>query len=124
MGHSPISTVCGALSPRVWGRGCASRSTSRFQIPLSRRSPNPPSQPSRKRSCGLSPTKPTGASGTDGMVSLSGTLICASEEQLRAVLDHLPEHMMLTRREPGCLYFEVVQRSDEPMVWDVEERFV
>lgn len=58
------------------------------------------------------------------MVSLSGTLVCASAEQLRSVLDNLPEHILLTRREPGCLHFEVVQRRDEPMLWDVEERFV
>lgn len=57
------------------------------------------------------------------MVRLSGTLTCTTETQMRSVLEHLPEHIRLTRLEPGCLSFEVVQRSGDPMVWMVEERF-
>ncbi len=36
---------------------------------------------------------------------------------------HLPNHIRLTRAEPGCLRFEVLPTSD-PMVWTVEETFV
>ncbi|MBF0678308.1 MAG: antibiotic biosynthesis monooxygenase [Devosia sp.] len=57
------------------------------------------------------------------IVRLAGSLTCTSDEQLRSVIEHLPEHIRLTRLEPGCLSFEVVQREDDPMVWTVEERF-
>lgn len=53
---------------------------------------------------------------------VTGQLICESEEQLAAVVVHLPRHFELTRAEPGCLSFEVTQTLD-PMVWDVSERF-
>ncbi|ALO67075.1 antibiotic biosynthesis monooxygenase [Arthrobacter alpinus] len=53
---------------------------------------------------------------------LTGQLICEGEEQLAAVVVHLPRHLELTRAEPGCLSFEVTQTPD-PMVWDVSERF-
>lgn len=58
-----------------------------------------------------------------GSVRLSGRLICSSPSQVEAVRQHLPEHIRLTRGEPGCLSFEVTQ-SDDPMVWRVEELFV
>jgi quinol monooxygenase YgiN len=35
---------------------------------------------------------------------------------------HLPEHIRLTRMEPGCLSFEVAQ-IDDSMIWRVEELF-
>lgn len=35
----------------------------------------------------------------------------------------LPEHVRLSRAEPGCLGFAVVQTAD-PMTWQVNERFV
>ncbi|WP_308470940.1 putative quinol monooxygenase [Clavibacter michiganensis] len=41
---------------------------------------------------------------------------------MRLVVENLPEHIMLTRAEPGCLSFEVTQTTD-PLVWRVEERF-
>ena len=34
----------------------------------------------------------------------------------------LPEHVRLTRAEPGCLSFEVTP-TDDPLAWRVEERF-
>lgn len=57
------------------------------------------------------------------MICLSGKLICTDEQELAIVLRHLPEHIRLSRAEPGCLSFEVRQ-SDDPLIWLVEESFV
>jgi quinol monooxygenase YgiN len=57
-----------------------------------------------------------------GTIRLSGKLICASQEEAALVAMHLPEHIRLTRREPGCLSFEVTQ-VDDSMIWLVEELF-
>jgi quinol monooxygenase YgiN len=57
-----------------------------------------------------------------GAVRLSGKLICASREEAALVAAHLPEHIRLTRLEPGCLCFEVAQ-TDDSMIWRVEELF-
>ncbi|WP_083846056.1 putative quinol monooxygenase [Sinorhizobium sojae] len=56
-------------------------------------------------------------------VRLSGFLRCASMEDVEIVKGHLPDHLRLTRAEPGCLSFEVSQ-TDDPLVWRVEELFV
>lgn len=56
------------------------------------------------------------------MVRLSGFLRCASVAEVETVQRHLPEHMRLTRAEPGCISFEVSQ-TDDPLVWCVEELF-
>ena len=56
------------------------------------------------------------------MITLSGRLICATEEEAARVRTHLPEHLRLTRAEPGCLRF-TVEPTDDPMVWQVEEAF-
>lgn len=56
------------------------------------------------------------------MVRLSGFLRCASMAEVETVQRHLPEHMRLTRAEPGCISFEVSQ-TDDPLVWRVEEVF-
>lgn len=58
----------------------------------------------------------------DRTIRLSGHLICASVHELELVRRYLPEHVRLTRAEPGCLSFDVVQ-TDDPMVWRVDERF-
>ncbi len=58
-----------------------------------------------------------------GNTVLAGLLICDGEEQMAAVVAHLPRHLELTRAEPGCLFFDVVQTED-PLVWEVAERFV
>lgn len=58
-----------------------------------------------------------------GPVSLSGSLRCASRQDVEIVKRHLPDHLRLTRAEPGCLSFEVSQ-TDDPLVWRVEELFV
>jgi quinol monooxygenase YgiN len=44
-------------------------------------------------------------------------------EDVEIVKRHLPDHLGLTRAEPGCLSFEVSQ-TDDPSVWRVEELFV
>jgi len=57
-----------------------------------------------------------------GGVRLSGQLRCATPEQVDAVLGKLPEHVALTRAEPGCLRFDVVPLGDG-LTWQVEEVF-
>lgn len=55
-------------------------------------------------------------------VTLQGTLRCANAAQAELVLRHLPEHILLSRAEAGCLQFDVT-RSADPLVWIVSERF-
>lgn len=55
-------------------------------------------------------------------VTLRGELLCATDEDVALVQQHLPLHIELTRLERGCLAFEVHQ-SDDPLVWTVSERF-
>jgi len=57
-----------------------------------------------------------------GEVHLQGRLICAPAD-LALVLAALPEHVRLTRAEPGCLEFRVEQDADAPQVFHVRERF-
>jgi len=57
-----------------------------------------------------------------GMIALSGQLICPDAAAAARVRAHLPEHVRLTRAEPGCLAFDVVPTAD-PLVWAVSERF-
>lgn len=47
-----------------------------------------------------------------GAVSLLGKLICASRQDVEVVRKYLPEHVRLTKAEPGCLSFEVIQTSN------------
>ena len=54
-------------------------------------------------------------------IRLTGKLICANDEQAARVREYLPEHIRLTKAEPGCLYFDVSHAG--AMTWDVEERF-
>lgn len=55
-------------------------------------------------------------------VRLSGQLICADQDEIQLVAQHLPSHVELTRQEPGCLLFEVSPTEDS-MIWQVEEVF-
>ena len=55
-------------------------------------------------------------------IRLIGKLICATEEQTAIVREYLPEHIRLSRAEPGCLAFEVDHAGS--MTWSVDERFV
>lgn len=57
------------------------------------------------------------------MIYLSGQLTCTTLEDLEAVLFYLPDHIRLSRAEPGCLRFDVVQ-TDDPLIWQVDEVFV
>ena len=57
-----------------------------------------------------------------GKLRLSGLLTCASVTEAAIVHQYLPEHIRLSRAEPGCLSFEVVQ-GDDPLVWHLAERF-
>ena len=43
------------------------------------------------------------------MITLSGRLICANAIEADLVASLLPDHIRLTRDEPGCLSFEVRQ---------------
>ena len=56
------------------------------------------------------------------MIHVTGTLTCAAAEEADLVRQHLPEHIRLSRAEPGCLSFEVTQTAD-PLIWTVEESF-
>ncbi len=55
-------------------------------------------------------------------VRLTGRLVCADEREAALVAALLPEHIALTRAEPGCLLFEVARIGDS-LAWRVEERF-
>ena len=55
-------------------------------------------------------------------VRLTGQLVCSNLDEARLVMEYLPEHVRLTRLEPGCLVFNVTQTTD-PFVWRVEESF-
>ncbi|MEM9844900.1 MAG: antibiotic biosynthesis monooxygenase [Pseudomonadota bacterium] len=51
---------------------------------------------------------------------MKGHLRCGPEDA-RIVRAALPDHIRLSRAEPGCEHFEVEER--EPGVFSVEERF-
>lgn len=56
------------------------------------------------------------------MIRVRGQLICMTDTELAAVQTHLPDHLALTRAEPGCLTFDITQ-TDDPLVWEVMEAF-
>lgn len=56
-------------------------------------------------------------------VTLSGELICADEQEASRVRRLLPEHIALTRSEPGCIAFDVTPTADA-LIWRVDERFI
>lgn len=58
-----------------------------------------------------------------GEILLSGYLICVNADEADCVEQLLPRHIDLTRAESGCLPF-VVDRTDDPLGWRVDERFV
>ncbi len=57
------------------------------------------------------------------MVALTGRLICADADQMMTALSLLPDHIRLSREEPGCLRFELWQDED-PLVWHLSELFI
>jgi len=54
---------------------------------------------------------------------LTGVLRCANDAEAARVRAALPEHVRLTRAEPGCLSFDVTP-TDDPLVWEVAETFI
>lgn len=56
------------------------------------------------------------------MVRLKGHLICLSAAEAEAVRTHRPGHLALTRAEPGCLSFDILD-TDDPLIFDVQEVF-
>jgi len=50
------------------------------------------------------------------MIKLTGRLVCKSAEEADLVRQYLPEHKQLTRKETGCVSFEVTETAD-PLVW-------
>ncbi|GAB3817326.1 antibiotic biosynthesis monooxygenase [Tessaracoccus terricola] len=58
----------------------------------------------------------------EAVVTLTGKLICADDEEAATVRRHLPRHLQLTRAEAGCLHF-LVEATQDPLVWLVSEEF-
>jgi quinol monooxygenase YgiN len=54
------------------------------------------------------------------VIRLTGTMSCAPDEAA-TVRDALPDHVRLTRQEPGCLSFDIAETA--PGVFSVSERF-
>ena len=57
------------------------------------------------------------------MIRLTGTLICTTSDDLAVVQTYLPDHIRLSRAEPGCLSFDVTQ-SDDPLIWQLDESYI
>ena len=57
------------------------------------------------------------------MFGLTGRLICQDAGQMMTALSLLPDHIRLSREEPGCLHFDLWQDED-PLVWHLSELFV
>jgi quinol monooxygenase YgiN len=56
------------------------------------------------------------------VIHLSGRVVCPDTAAADRLARHLPERVRLTRAEAGCLSFEVTP-TDDPLVWQVAERF-
>ena len=57
------------------------------------------------------------------MIFRTGTLTCVTLADLAIVKAQLPNHIHLSRAEPGCLSFSVAQTAN-PLVWQLDESFV
>jgi quinol monooxygenase YgiN len=57
------------------------------------------------------------------MIIVTGKLSCATPEDAALVAAKLPEHIRLSRAEPGCLTFNVNPTMD-PLIWQLDESFV
>ncbi len=55
-------------------------------------------------------------------IHLHGLLICPDPQVAAIVAAHLPQHIELTRAEPGCISF-AVDATEDPWVWSVDEEF-
>lgn len=58
------------------------------------------------------------------MAGLTGRLICPDAAQVVMALSLLPDHVRLSREEPGCLRFDLWQDQDDPSIWHLSELFV
>ncbi len=56
-------------------------------------------------------------------VHVTGFLTCRSLEESDRVAALLPEHIRLSRAEPGCLTFEVLRSAADPRCFAVKESF-
>lgn len=56
-------------------------------------------------------------------VTLSGFLVARTLQEADKVSELLPEHIRLTRAEPGCLRFEVLRSHADPCRFAVTETF-
>ncbi|MDM7930669.1 antibiotic biosynthesis monooxygenase [Tabrizicola sp.] len=56
------------------------------------------------------------------MIRVTGTLSCATLEEAAIVAALLPEHIRLSRAEPGCLDFSVTPAT-APLIWELDETF-
>lgn len=56
-------------------------------------------------------------------VRVTGRLICADDTQGDVVRAMLPDHIRLSRAEPGCLAFDV-RPTDDPLIWALDETFL
>lgn len=56
-------------------------------------------------------------------LTLTGFLICRSLEEADRIAGLLPDHIRLTRAEPGCLGFEVFRSHSDPVCFAVRETF-
>ncbi|MGJ8611920.1 MAG: putative quinol monooxygenase [Octadecabacter sp.] len=57
-----------------------------------------------------------------GLVTLTGTLTCRTDADIETVRQYLPDHIQLSRAEPGCIKFDVTQ-GENPFVWHLDEAF-
>ncbi len=55
-------------------------------------------------------------------LTVKGTLTCPTPEIAENVRKGMPEHIRLSREEPGNLHFNIVETR--PGHWDVDEAFV
>ena len=55
-------------------------------------------------------------------VHLTGTLTCATLADAALIARYLPDHIALSRAEPGCLRFAVTPTAN-PLIWQVDESF-
>ena len=56
------------------------------------------------------------------MIRVTAILTCLAPADAAIVALHLPDHIRLSRAEPGCLTFTVTPTSD-PLVWQLDESF-
>jgi quinol monooxygenase YgiN len=56
------------------------------------------------------------------VIRVTGTLTCPSADDAAIVARLLPEHIRLSRTEPGCRSFNVTRSSDS-LVWVLDETF-